>query len=99
MTKLEQKKVTLAGVLVPDQWAEDGEITGFALCTNDEQKYVLHLSDDKSNLNLSLHQSIKVSGIIAGDAGGGSIIVTALRPLSSREIAERDVQGEHTVAD
>ena len=99
MTKLEQKKITLVGVLVPDQWAEDGEITGFALCTNDEQKYVLHLSDDKNHLNLSLHQSIKVSGTITGDAGRGNIKVTALRPLSSEEIAERDVQREHTIAD
>ena len=90
MAPLKQKKVTLVGVLVPDQWADDGEIIGFALCTDDERKYFLHCDNKKNNLNLMLHQSIKVSGTTMGNAGGESIQVTALQPLSRREIAARD---------
>lgn len=94
MTDPEQKKVTLTGVLVPDQWAENGEITGFALCTNDERKYFLHCSNKKDNLTLMLHQSIKVNGTVTGDTGEESIIVATLQPLSSREISKKDVRGE-----
>lgn len=89
MTQLKQKKVTLTGVLVPDQWAENGEITGFALCTDDERKYSLRCSSKKNNLVLMLHQSIKVSGTITGNAEGESIMVAAIQPLSTREIAAR----------
>ena len=89
MTRHKQKKVTLTGVLVPDQWADDGEITGFALCTDDERKYPLSCSSKKNNLTLMLHKSIKVSGTITGNGEGEGIIVTDLQPLSSREIAAR----------
>ena len=88
MTNLEQKEITLAGVLVPDQWAENGEITGFALCTDDEQKYVLHHSAGKSNLISMLHQAIKVDGIVTDGTGEEkSFIVNALHLLSSHDIA------------
>ena len=88
MTNPKQKKFTLAGVLVPDQWAENGEITGFALYTDDEQKYVLHYSADKSNLISMLHQTIKVNGTVTDDAGEEKyIIVNALQLLSSHDIA------------
>ncbi|AGF77178.1 hypothetical protein UWK_00597 [Desulfocapsa sulfexigens DSM 10523] len=94
MTRLEQKKVTLAGILVPDQWAEDGEITGFALCTDDERKYVLNCNNKKNNLSSMLHQNIKVSGTMTGEAEKESIKVTTLQPLSSQEIEERDARGK-----
>lgn len=94
MTQAKQKKATLAGILVADQWAEDGEITGFALCTDDERKYTLNCCIKKNNLILMLHQHIRVSGTITGDADTKSIKVTALTALSSEEIAERDASGE-----
>ena len=93
MTQLKQKEVTLTGVLVPDQWAEDGEITGFAISTDDERKYPLHCSSKKNNLPLMLHKNIKVSGTITGNAKRESILVTTLQPLSSREIAAREARG------
>jgi hypothetical protein len=94
MTQPEQEKINLSGVLVPDQWAENGEITGFALCTDDERKYPLHCSNKKSNLTPMLHQSIKVSGTITGHAEDESILVAAFQPLSSREIVARDARRE-----
>ena len=92
MTDLKQKEITLTGVLVPVQWADNGEITGFALCTDDEQKYMLLCSTEKNDLAAMLHQSVKVSGIVTGDTVGRRIIVTALDYLSAEEILEKETR-------
>lgn len=74
---------TLTGILVADQWTEDGEISGFALCTDDEQKYVLNCTVDKKSLQEMLHRIIEVNGVVTGDAGERSIIATYCRLMPS----------------
>lgn len=78
-------KSTLIGILVPDQWTEDGEISGFALCTNDEQKYVLNYSNDKKILMEMLHQTVEVIGVVTEYAGERNIIATVCCRISSLE--------------
>ena len=92
MTNFKQEEVTLAGVLVPDQWANNGEITGYALCTDDEQKYMLLCGTEKIDLADMLHRSIKVSGVVTGDTVEKSIIVTTLDYLSDEEILEKETR-------
>ena len=82
---MKQKVSTLAGILVPDQWTGNGEISGFALCTDDEQKYALNLSTGKDSLMVMLRQTIEVSGIVTDATGKKSISVTDFRLLPSRE--------------
>ncbi len=52
----------LTGILVADQWDDYGNITHFALLTNDEGKYCLHFSSDSDQALPMLRQIITVNG-------------------------------------
>ncbi len=77
--------ITLAGVLVPDQWKGNGEISGLALCTNDEQKYILRAQDREEALMLMLRQNIEISGFLQEGTEGKTILVTRFAPISGKD--------------
>lgn len=85
MAELEPKIITIKGVLVPDQWSKKGVISGFALCTNDEQKYVLDYSKNKIQLMTMLRQNIEVSGVVEDNKRGRTLTVSSLRLLPCTE--------------
>ncbi|MCF8055807.1 MAG: hypothetical protein K9K37_04095 [Desulfocapsa sp.] len=76
---------TLTGILLPDAWTGDGKISGFALCTDDEQKYVLKCCSGTDFLMAMLRQNIKVNGIVVEEAGERSINVITLQSLTLKE--------------
>ncbi|MBU0946853.1 MAG: hypothetical protein KJ804_08920 [Proteobacteria bacterium] len=82
---MDQRKITLAGVLVPDQWKGNGDISGFALFTNDEKKYILSYSDREKDLMPLLRQEIEISGFLESKAQEKIIFVTCFRPCASRK--------------
>lgn len=82
---MDQRKITLAGVLVPDQWKGNGDVSGFALLTNDESKYVLSCNDRVRDLIPLLRQQIEVSGFLKSEAQEKTIHVTCFRLCDCRE--------------
>ena len=80
---MDTKKITLTGVLVPDQWEENGKITGLALLTNDESKYVVNSKKIKQDITPMLRKKIEVSGLLNTKAHEKTILVTDFRPVTS----------------
>ena len=83
MHSSENKLITLTGVLGPDQWGEHGEVTGFALYTDDEQKYVMESCTSNKDLNLLLHQTIRVKGLLVQQPYGKVVEVRWATPISA----------------
>ncbi len=82
---MDQRKITLVGVLVPDQWKGNGDVSGFALLTNDENKYVLSYNESEKDLMQLLRQQIEISGFLKSEAQEKTILVTCFRPFGCRE--------------
>ena len=80
---MDHRKITITGVLVPDNWLENGEISGLALLTNDENKYTIHPSDIKEELMPMLRHKIEISGLSMPDTEPKTIMVTGFRLLTS----------------
>lgn len=80
---MNRKKITLTGVLVPDNWLENGEISGLALLTNDEKKYTIHYSDIEEELMPMLRHNIEISGLSMPETEPKTIIVTGFRAIPS----------------
>ena len=83
---MDQKKVTIIGVLVPDQWEDNGEISGLALLTDDESKYVVNCRDIEYDIMPMLRKKIEVSGLLKTNAQEKTILVSDFRPVSSVQI-------------
>ncbi len=79
---MNEKKVTIAGVLVPDQWENDGQISGLALLSNDEKKYLLNYSTLDNDLMPMLRQEVEVHGLLDCNSKEATILVTCFRPVS-----------------
>lgn len=82
---MDQGEITIVGVLVPDQWKVNGEISGLALFTNDEKKYVLNYTNKKDELMSMLRRKIEISGLLKSEAQEKTILVTCIRPISCQE--------------
>lgn len=80
--EMKQDLIQVTGVLVPDQWEEDGEISGLALLTNDESKYVINCSDLENDIMPLLRKKIEISGLLKSKAREKTILVTEFRPVS-----------------
>ena len=59
------KETTLTGVLVADQWKANGKITGLALLTDNESKYLISPDDLDQDINLLLRKRIQVRVILS----------------------------------
>ncbi|MBU0961702.1 MAG: hypothetical protein KKD01_13215 [Proteobacteria bacterium] len=82
---MDQGEITIVGVLVPDQWKGNGEISGLALFTNDEKKYVLTYTNQEEELMSMLRRKIEISGLLKSEAQEKTILVTCFRPVSPQE--------------
>lgn len=82
MHSSDNKLITLTGVLGPDQWGEHGEITGFALYTADEEKYVMESCDSNKDLYVLLHQTIRVKGVLVQQPYGKVVVVSWVAPFA-----------------
>ncbi len=55
---------TLTGILIADQWEANGTVTGCALLTDDEEKYIVRLDDRLHEMLLLLRRKITVNGTL-----------------------------------
>ncbi len=61
--------ITITGLLVPDKWDEQGAITGLALLTGDEEKYLIKPDDDLGPLLPVLRRTIELQGTVKMEKG------------------------------
>ncbi len=61
--------ITITGLLVPDKWDEKGAITGLALLTGDEEKYLIMPDDNLGPLLSVLRQTIELQGTVKMEKG------------------------------
>ena len=82
---MDQKIIAVSGVLVADQWKENGDIAGLALLTNDEKKYAVHYGEREQELLPLLRQKIELRGLLKDLSQKNTILVTAVQPVESVE--------------
>ncbi|WP_028581464.1 hypothetical protein [Desulfogranum japonicum] len=58
------RRSTLTGLLVADQWETNGTVTGCALLTDDEEKYIVRFDDRLNDILLLLRQQITINGTL-----------------------------------
>jgi hypothetical protein len=75
---MNQKIITLSGVLVPDSWKGNGDITGLALLTNDEKKYTISYGDREKELLPMLRQEVELSGLLKDGVEKITLLVTGV---------------------
>lgn len=61
--------ITITGLLVPDKWDEQGAITGLALLTGDEGKYLIKPDDNLAPLLPVLRRTIALQGTVRMEKG------------------------------
>lgn len=61
--------ITITGLLVPDKWDEHGAITGLALLTGDEEKYLIKPDDNLEPLLAVLRRTIELQGTVKEEKG------------------------------
>ena len=66
---LQSKSITLSGLLVPDKWDDKGTITGLALLTKDEEKYLIKPDNNLGPLLPALRRTISLEGVVKMDKG------------------------------
>lgn len=79
------RKTTLVGVLVADKWEANGKISGLALLTDDERKYLIHPEDVAQDIMSMLRRKIKVTGLLKNKAHKKIICVTDFCPVCTTE--------------
>ena len=60
---------TITGLLVPDKWDAHGVITGLALLTGDEEKYLIMPDDNLAPLLPVLRRTIELQGTVKLEKG------------------------------
>lgn len=63
------RALRVRGLLVPDSWDEHGAITGLALLTGDEEKYLIRPAESLALLLPALRQTIELEGILTVEKG------------------------------
>lgn len=61
--------ITIKGLLVPDKWDTMGAITGLALLTDDEEKYLIKPDDNLAPLLPILRRTIEIQGTVKVEMG------------------------------
>lgn len=62
--KISYESILLTGLLIADQWDTEGNVTGFALLTDDEEKYVLNVSGCSEDFCMQLRKKITIKGML-----------------------------------
>ncbi|MGB5684245.1 MAG: hypothetical protein WBM35_00420 [Candidatus Electrothrix sp.] len=73
--------ITVAGVLVADQWESDGNIADLALLTDDEGKYLINPGDFGDDFNAVLRKKIEIRGVLTIGDQDRRIRVLDYRPV------------------
>lgn len=74
--------VTIQGLLVPDRWDEEGVITGVALLTGDEEKYLVKPDSNLESLLPLLRSTVELVGTVQLRQGE-KILFCQMPPLLS----------------
>ncbi len=56
------QKITIAGIIMPNNWDETGRIIEIALYTNDEEVYTVEHNKLLKELINFMHQSVEIKG-------------------------------------
>ena len=73
--------ITVAGVLVADQWEPDGNIADLALLTDDEDKYLIRPGDFDEDFKAVLRKKIEIRGVLTTKDQEKRIRVLDYRPV------------------
>ena len=74
--KESMQKISITGIIMPNNWTENGEIIEIALYTNKEEVYLFErcsLADELINL---MHKRVEITGRVRESQDGNKIIAT-----------------------
>ncbi len=71
--------ITLRGILLPQDWDEEGHVIAFALSGTDEKEYQIEVNDKKAELLALLQEEVEVTGLLRERTGNNLIVVSNYR--------------------
>ena len=72
----------IEGLIIPNKWDENGNITGIAIHTDKEEVYVVAHNRMESELSNQLHVKVRIEGKIMQRLDGNKLIhVKNFRPI------------------
>lgn len=73
--KNQSRTLTVAGIILPVEWDESGNVTGLAIHSYDEEKYQIDNLSERRELLSLLRERLKVTGILKRDDNGNRFTV------------------------
>ena len=61
---------TIKGIIIPDQWDENGQVTRVSVQTTDEEEYVLEPDTREDEVFSLIHEKVQVTGRVKKSADG-----------------------------
>ena len=80
MKRLEGVLSVISGIIIPVEWSEEGDITGIALSTYDEEEYLITNHEKIEELIGFLRQEVEVTGNISAFDKKKSVFVLNFVP-------------------
>lgn len=82
MVKMKSQKITVAGIIMPNNWDETGRANEIALYTYNEEVYTVEHNKRMKELMQIIYQSVEIKGKIKKHADGRkSIVVDNYEPF------------------
>lgn len=81
MTRANVELITIRGIFVPESWDDEGNVTGLAILTSDEDKYVVKKDKNFDELLVFLRKEMEVDGKLRVLKSGKTISVQRFRPV------------------
>jgi hypothetical protein len=69
LAKGPSKVTKIRGVIVPTSWDEQGNVTGIAISSHDENDYLVDQKGKGSELLLHIRKEVEAAGVVREDEG------------------------------
>jgi hypothetical protein len=69
LAKGPSKVTKIRGVIVPTSWDEQGNVTGIAISSHDENDYLVDQKGKGSELLLHIRKEVEAAGVVREDQG------------------------------
>jgi hypothetical protein len=75
--------IKINGIIIPVNWDADGNITGMAIATHQEEEYYIESDDKTAKLRSLLRQEVRITGVMKSK---GEKKIIKIKKLAKKEI-------------
>ena len=76
---MEERTITVRGILVPADWNDKGEVVGIALATNEEKEFIIE--SRTRDIAPHVRKEVEMKGVVKKRHGADVLLVTDFRVI------------------